>query len=179
MKTMAERAGLDNSHLMNHSARKRIIQTLNDKDIPPGHIMQLSGHKNVQSINNYSHVSQEQQKSMSRILSGSTSMVQTETHSLVETRKHQSPTPTAAGLFKGAVFYGGNFTININSSSSSTEGHKQQTYKRVKRIFDSSDDDRRQSTFDIERVGFVEKSSTHFCRAFPPLYCVYFSNDYL
>ena len=105
--------------------------------------MQLSGHKNVQSINNYSHVSQEQQKSMSRILSGSTSMVQTETHSLVETRKHQSPTPTTAGLCKGAVFYGGNFTININSSSSSTEGHikQQQTYKRIKRIFDSSDDD--------------------------------------
>ena len=95
MKTMAERAGLDNSHLTNHSARKRMIQTLNDKDIPPSHIMQLSGHRNVQSINNYSHVSQEQQKSMSRILSGSTSMVQTETHSLVETRKHQSPTPTA------------------------------------------------------------------------------------
>ena len=80
---------------------------------------------------------------MSRILNGSPSMVQTETHSLVETRKHQSPTPTTAGLCKGAVFYGGNFTININSSSSSTEGHKQQTYKRIiiKRIFDSSDDD--------------------------------------
>ena len=51
MKKMAERAGLDNSHLTNHSARKRMIQTLNDKDIPPSHIMQLSGHKNVQSIN--------------------------------------------------------------------------------------------------------------------------------
>ena len=141
MKTMAEKAGLDNSHLKNHSARKRMIQTLNDKDIPPSHIMQLSGHKNVQSINNYSHVSQEQQKSMSRILSGSTSMVQSETHSLVETTKQQSSTPTAAGLFRGAVFYGGSFTININSSSSSTEGHKQQTYKRINCIFDSSDDD--------------------------------------
>ena len=102
--------------------------------------MQLSGHKNAQSINNYSHVSQEQQKSMSRILSGWTSIVQTETHSLVETRK-ESPTPTAAGLFKGALFYGGNFTINISSSSSPTEAQKQQTYKRIKRIFDPSDDD--------------------------------------
>jgi len=64
-----------------------MIQTLNDKNIPPSHIMQLSGHKNVQSINNYSHVSQEQQKSMSRILSGSTLMVQTVTHYLVETTK--------------------------------------------------------------------------------------------
>ena len=60
MKTMAEKAGLDNSHLTNHSARKRMIQTLNDKDIPPSHIMQLSGHENVQSINNYSHISKEQ-----------------------------------------------------------------------------------------------------------------------
>ena len=101
---LTERAGLENSHLQtNHSARKRMIQTLNDKGIPPGHIMQLPGHRNMQSVNNYSHVSQEQQQSMSRILSGSTSMVQTETHSLVETRKHQSSTPTAAGLFKGAV----------------------------------------------------------------------------
>jgi len=64
-----------------------MIQTLNDTNIPPSHIMQLSGHKNVQSINNYSHVSQEQQKSMSRILSGSTLMVQTVTHYLVETTK--------------------------------------------------------------------------------------------
>ena len=87
MKTMAEKSGLDNSHLTNHSARKQMIQTLNDKDIPPSHIMQLSGHKNVQSINNYIHVSQEQQKSMSRILSGSTSMLQTETHSLVQATK--------------------------------------------------------------------------------------------
>lgn len=141
MKTMAEKAGLANFHLTNHSVRKRMIQTLNDKDIRPSHIMQLSGHKNVQSINNYSHFSQEQQKSMSRILSGSTSMVQTETHSLVETTKQESPTLTAAGLFKGVLFYGGNFTINIELASSSTETHKQQTYKRIKRIFDSSDDD--------------------------------------
>ena len=87
MKTMAGKSGLDNSHLTNHSSRKRMIQTLNDKDIPPSHILQLSGHKNAQSINNYIHVSQEQQKSMSRILRGSTSMVQTETHSLVQATK--------------------------------------------------------------------------------------------
>ena len=51
-----------------------------------------------------SHVSQEQQKSMSRISSGLTSVVQTETHSLVKTTKKESPTPTTAGLFKGTVF---------------------------------------------------------------------------
>ena len=72
--------------LNSHSIRKRMIQTLNDKDIPPSHIMQLSGQKNVKSINSYSHVSHEQQNSMSRILSGSTLMVQTETHFFVEIR---------------------------------------------------------------------------------------------
>ena len=72
---------------------------------------------------------QEQEKGMSRILSGSTSMVQTETHSLVKTTKKGSPMLTAAGLFKGNVFYGGNFTINISLSSSPTEAQKQQTYK--------------------------------------------------
>ena len=70
-----------------------------------------------------------------------TSMVETETHSLVETTTEESPTPTAAGLIKGAVFDGGNFTINISSSSSSIVAQKQQTYKRIKRIFDSSHDD--------------------------------------
>ena len=49
---MAEKAGITN-----HSARKRMIQKLNDTDIPPTHIMQISGHGNVQSINNYSNVS--------------------------------------------------------------------------------------------------------------------------
>ena len=141
MNTMAEDTGLDNSHLTNYSARKRTNQALNDKDFPSSHIMQLSGHQNVQSINNYSHVSQEQQKSMSRILSCLTSMVQTETHSLVKTTKKESPTPTAAGLFKGTVFYRGNFTINISSSSSPTEEQKQQTYKRIKRKLVSSEDD--------------------------------------
>ena len=55
------------------------------------------------------------------------------------TTKKESPTPTGAGLFKGVVFYGGNFTINTSSSSSPTEAQKQQTCKRIKRIFDSSD----------------------------------------
>ena len=57
MKTMAEKVGLDNSHLASPSARKRMIQTLNDNDNPPSHIMQLPGHKNVQSTKVYSHVS--------------------------------------------------------------------------------------------------------------------------
>ena len=38
---------------------------LNDNNILPTHIVQLSGHRNVQSVNNYSAVSNEQQENMS------------------------------------------------------------------------------------------------------------------
>ena len=63
MKTMADKAGFDEKRrLTNHSARKIMIQKLNDNNIPLTHIMQLSGHRNVQSVNNYSTVSNEQQK---------------------------------------------------------------------------------------------------------------------
>jgi len=57
MKTMAEKAGLNEENLANHSARKRMIQKLNDHKVPPTHIMQISGHENVQSLNNYSSLS--------------------------------------------------------------------------------------------------------------------------
>ena len=77
MKTLAGKSGLDNSQLTNHSARKRMIQTLNDKDIPLSHIMQLSGHKNVQwfklkrtllSKQQKKKVQRRQQQGYSRVL---------------------------------------------------------------------------------------------------------------
>ena len=59
MKTMAQKGGLHAENLTNHSARKRMIQKLNDQEVPPTHIMQVSGHKNVQSLNNYSSLSEK------------------------------------------------------------------------------------------------------------------------
>ena len=62
LKTMAQKAELDMSNLFNHSARKRMIQKLSKQNVPPTHIMQVSGHKNVQSINNYSLPVQQQRE---------------------------------------------------------------------------------------------------------------------
>ena len=62
MKTMASKPNINNERLTNHSTRKHMIQKLNDSEIPPTHIMQLSGHKNVQSITNYSSLNLNQQK---------------------------------------------------------------------------------------------------------------------
>ena len=41
---------------LSHSGRKTMIQTLSENDIPPTHIAQLSGHKNLKGIENYRKV---------------------------------------------------------------------------------------------------------------------------
>ena len=46
-----------------------MIQTLSKNDIPPTRITQLSGHKNLKSIENYSKVLTKQQMKMSQVLS--------------------------------------------------------------------------------------------------------------
>ena len=48
---------------------KTMIQTLSKNDIPPTRITQLSGHKNLKSIENYSKVLTKQQMKMSQVLS--------------------------------------------------------------------------------------------------------------
>ena len=60
-KTMVNKSGLDEKRrLTNHNARKTMIQKSNDSNVPPTLIMQLSGHRNVLSVNNYSSVPKEQ-----------------------------------------------------------------------------------------------------------------------
>lgn len=56
---MAEKAGLG-PNVKNHSGRKTMMQTLTNKNIPPTDIIQPSGHKNLQSMTNYSVVSERQ-----------------------------------------------------------------------------------------------------------------------
>jgi hypothetical protein len=36
--------------------------------VPPTQIVQLSGHRNIQSVNSYSHISEEQHREMNRLL---------------------------------------------------------------------------------------------------------------
>ena len=57
---MAEKIGLG-SNVKNHSGRKTMIQALTNNDIPATDIIQLSGHKNLQSVTGYSIISETQQ----------------------------------------------------------------------------------------------------------------------
>ena len=54
MRNMQKDAGLEtNRKIVKHSTRKHLVQKLVDSEIPPNEIMQITGHKNVNSINNY------------------------------------------------------------------------------------------------------------------------------
>ena len=71
MKTMTENAGITGKKT-NHSARKTMITKLVEQDINPLHVAQLSGHKNLKSIDSYSVTSKKQQRRMSHLISGAT-----------------------------------------------------------------------------------------------------------
>ena len=80
MKDMTQAAGI--SGKTNHSGRKTLVQKLQDSGVPPNQIIQITGHKNVQSVNNYRSLREKQMESISSILSSTakaaTNVAQTE-----------------------------------------------------------------------------------------------------
>ena len=118
MKTMAQKAGIKNERLRNHRSRKTMIQTLSENDIPPSHMAQLSGHKHLKSIENYSKVSTKQQMKMSQVLSSVVAGTATKTSSYEKANPAISPS-TSESQQSMAVIQGGNFSININTVNQS------------------------------------------------------------
>ena len=64
---MGTKAGFRARHT-NHSARKTSITNLLDAEVPATEVAQLSGHKNLMSLNHYNTVSLEKQIKMSTVL---------------------------------------------------------------------------------------------------------------
>lgn len=73
MKTMASNASL-NGKFTNHSVRKTMISQLLHSGVNPTTVVQLSGHKSLQSLQNYHTASYGQQKQMAQILSSNANM---------------------------------------------------------------------------------------------------------
>lgn len=71
-KTMSDKAGFTARHT-NHSGRKTSITNLLDAEVPANEVAQLSGHKNIMSLNHYNTVSLEKQIKMSSVLHAKTS----------------------------------------------------------------------------------------------------------
>ena len=122
MKTMVQKAGIENDRLRNHSDRKTMIQTLSENDIPPTQIAQLSGPRNLKSIENYSTVSTKQQMHMSKVLSGvvaGTPASSCSDTACPSSSDSQNTGKQSMALFSGAVVQGGNFSIHINTVNQS------------------------------------------------------------
>ena len=66
LKDMCEAGGIPRK--TNYAARKTPVQKLQENDVPPNQIVQITGHKNLQSINNYSSLRGRQMENISNIL---------------------------------------------------------------------------------------------------------------
>ena len=162
MKVMANKAGLKSSNLTNHSVRKRLVQKLVSSDVPPTEIMQITGHKNVQSINNYSTLCETKKRKLSDILSNAESSVSssrareeevisvedtlpslfatlpTRTSMTSSTTVNHCPLPNS--LLQNAVFLGG-VTFNFGSQKESKAYEQMSMKLEKKRIIIDSDSD--------------------------------------
>ena len=81
--------------------RKTLVQKLQHSGVPPNQIIQITGHKNLQSVHNYSSLREKQMESISRILSSTTitNVAQTENNwtaqPLAEYRIASTPTTSS------------------------------------------------------------------------------------
>ena len=62
MKDMTQAAGIPGK--TNDSGRKPLVQKLQESGVPPNQIIQITGHKNLQSVNNYSSLREQQMESI-------------------------------------------------------------------------------------------------------------------
>ena len=154
------RLGLENKRLTNHSARKHLVQKLNNNEIPPTQIMQITGHRNVNSVNNYSSLSDKQKEKISGILSfrgqndkqlqeprasTSTTHLATEEYECVRSPEGLRIPLTGLGSLISGTIGGGTFNINVNLQQNTSPGKRESTFESSKkwklvRVVESSDE---------------------------------------
>ena len=121
----AKKSGFENDKLRNHNARKTMIQTLSENDVPTTQIAQFYDHKSLKSIENYSHLSTKQQMHMSNLLTNISSECRSitpftstatpsnsgEFRSGGTSCRYSCPGQQSMALFPGAVIHGGQFSV--------------------------------------------------------------------
>ena len=158
MKRMVQGSGITpTKKLSNHSARKYLVQKLNNNNVPANHMMQISGHKNISSINNYSHINENHLREISKILYSSHEIThanpdtsrypnytayQNYTKSMTSQKlssTHSSSNVNLTGgfnsIFAGPI-HGGSFNIYINHADVSPTIPQ----RKRKRIIESDSD---------------------------------------
>ena len=128
-------------NITNHSVRKTCISRLVDADIPENFVAQLSGHKNLKSLDSYKSASTAHQRKMSLVLSrstlpscatGSKRLQPLETNQTneafnnnVQQNLSYSSSSAVKGMFSGATIQkieGCNFNFYFNASKSPIRG---------------------------------------------------------
>lgn len=137
MKVMSKNVGIE-GNVSNHSARKTMIQKLKNNNIPDTDIIQVSGHKNIQSLNSYSKLSENRQEIISDILNDVPVKTQIQSTSQVETvtESYSNSAQLPIQLFAGASVFGGNINIKINNMNSPKASNK----RRRIAVIDSDSD---------------------------------------
>lgn len=138
----------------NHAGRKTLVQKLQDSGIPPNQIIQVTGHKNIQSVNNYSQLGERKQESISKILSSSTPSagMAASLHSISQasTSSSFSSEKQLQTMFTNNTFHGGTFNIVLSSSPSTTQSQNStnsvKTVKKYRRVMAIESSDSSQET---------------------------------
>ena len=135
--------------LVNHSTRKHLVQKLVDNNIAPNKIVKITGHKNINSMDNYSAISDRRQQHTSTVLSrrgeSSTSVATSSSPKVtvdeitsVSTVQPSTSAGTLPFLYQCQVG-----TLNIFTNSQNPKGsdfEKTHQFKRRRIIIDSSDE---------------------------------------
>ena len=164
MKDMTQAAGI--SGKTNHSGRKTLVQKLQDSGVPPNQIIQITGHKNLQSVNNYSSLREKQMESISRILSSTTkaatNVAQTENNltaqPLAEYRIASTSTTSSTldvnsfnknrlqTMFHGNYITGGVFNINLAPAKNEVKSPEVDPKRKKRRLIIESDSSQESTT---------------------------------
>ena len=155
LKIAAKRTGLQ-GNVTNHAVRKTSIGRLLDADFPSNYVAQLSGHKNLKSLDSYKSASLDHQRKMSLVLSRSEHVqhststttreeIEASTASASKTKPNALLNPpvtpktaSAKGLFSGATIgkiEGCSFTFNV------VDGANKEKPPRKRHIIISDDSD--------------------------------------
>ena len=155
MQRIASAAGIEgDKKFTNHSARKHLVQKLSENNVPANQIMQITGHRNIQSVNNYSHIDEKQHKNISKILSTPSSempgssctvMNMQQNNSLVQNTSACKSTSSSVSIYGGVHtlfagnIHGGNFAINVHSNAATTTTSDNSTAIKRHRVLVDSD----------------------------------------
>ena len=138
-----------NGKFTNQSVRKTCIKTLLDSGVSHNNVAQLSGHKSLKSLDSYAVASHQQQRQMSKILSGKeNSRLKPKADSAEEKPQNQSSGTVQESIQTNGIFLGASIgVINIQNlvlpeaSGSKHAVEISAPQKRRRHVMESSDEE--------------------------------------